>query len=95
MKIDFSPITPAQWSSLDNHAIAKRMRCTPASVARKRAELDLPPVRKSGSGRKACVKLERFDLTLTNKENAERLHITPQRAGQIRKQLLKPREEWI
>lgn len=94
MTTDFTHITEAQWLSLDDKAIAKLIKCHQRTVSRKRKELGHPAVRKTGSGRKPTFNLKRFKLDRTNNENAEALGISPQRAGQIRKQLTK-KDEWI
>lgn len=92
MPVDFSRITDAQWRSLDDTAVARLAGCTKGTAALKRKQLGHPKVRKKGSGRKG-INLKRFNLKLTNKQNAEALGITPQRASQIRKQLTQ--EEWV
>lgn len=92
--IDFSSITPEQWRTFHDAVIAARLRCSPATVAKRREELGHPKVRKPGSGPKRKFTLQDFDLYATNSENAERLGITPQRAGQVRKQLAQS-EGWL
>lgn len=82
---DFTPITPTHWATLPDDDIAKRLGCSPRTVTREREKRELPKVRKKGSGRPRNP--HRFDLTKSNLWNAERMGITRQRAGQIRKQL--------
>lgn len=92
---DFTSITEAQWLSLDNTAIGLLLGVNPATVARHRKRLEIPRVRKPGAGRKATVSLTRFRLDETDKQNAERLGITRQRAWQMRQQLKQEGDEWV
>lgn len=92
---DFSTITRHQWLTLTDTQIGHILSVSPTTVARYRKRNNLPKApRKQGAGRKPKVSAGRFRLHETDKQNAQRLGITRQRAWQIR-QKLKPTEDWI
>lgn len=94
--IDFTPITEAQWRSLDNFAIAWIVGCCSHTVMRERERLGYPKIRKPGSGRPR--KTGPYDPTLSIRQNAEKMGVTIQRAGQLKRELsnkLKQEEDWL
>lgn len=92
--IDFTPITEAQWLTLDDFAIARIIGCCSHTVRRERERLGYPKVRKPGSGRPR--KAGPYDPTLSTKENAKRMGVTIQRVNQIKKEATaKQEEDWV
>lgn len=81
---DFTPITPKQWSKLHDSEIAAKLGVCTRTVRRERERLGLPQVKRKPPGRPPNPIT--FDPSKTNKQNAERLGVTVQRAGQLRKQ---------
>ena len=93
---DLHCITKAEWRTETSFGIAQRLGITERRVRYYRQVNDLPKgPRKTGSGRPAVADRSEFLLDETNNQNAERLGITPQRAGQIRRELLNDGRDWV